>query len=346
MSTGKSREEFPDLPTDLRGHAESGALLEYNEVLLKACAADPRRRYQTARDLETDLALLQVGRSVRAKRRSQQRWGRIRVTAAVVGIIALGAFGLSVLQRESANRSSATKVDPQRQAEARGYLQNARIITGRSSSHLEGRKNNPRVIELLEKTIALDPDSGEAHAELALAYTLRLFLYAPEEKNLEEKAWLSVERALSLNSNLPSAYLARGRLKWTPSHHFPHGDAIDDFTYALALDPNLTEARHYRGLVYIHIGLLEEAMEDFTAAVALNPGNNGAHYRIGEAHLFGGDYQKALDKMETIDPDFNPDLRAAHISLALIGLGRKEEALRQPARLSRCPSRRCRWAGD
>jgi hypothetical protein len=35
-----------------------------------------------------------------------------------------------------------------------------------------------------------------------------------------------------------------------------------------------------------------------------------------------------LDKFETIDPDFNPDIRAAHIGLALIGLGRKEEALR------------------
>jgi serine/threonine protein kinase len=328
MSTGKRREEFPDLPTDLRGNAEGAALLEFNEVLLKACAAEARQRYQTARDLETDLALLEMGRSVRAKRAGQRRWKRIRVAAAIATVIALGSLGFRALQREFLHRNSGAQISRQNQAAAQAYLQNARIIAGRSSSHLEGKRNNPRVIELLENAVALDPNSGEAHADLALAYTIRLFVYAPEEKDLQEKAYLAVERALSLNPRLATAYLARGRLKWTPFHHFPHEDAIDDFAHALALDPNLAEARHYRGFVYMHIGLIEEAMQDFARAIALNPSNNGAHYRIGETHLFACEYQKALDKIETIDADFNPDIRAAHICLALIGLGRKEDALR------------------
>ena len=326
MGTGKRREQFPDLPTDLRENADGAALLEFNEVLLKACASDVRRRYQSAHELETDLALLEMGRSVRAKRSSQKRWASIKVAACVTTIVALALVGIWMVQRESSN--AGAKVSPESGAEAQAYVQNARILAGRSSSHLEGKENNPRVIELLEKAVTLDPGFAEAHAELALAYTIRLFVYAPEEKNLQEKAYLAMERALALNPKLPTAYLARGRLKWTPSHHFPHADAIDDFAHALALDPNLAEARHYRGLVYIHIGLLQEGMQDFTSAVALNPANNGAHYRIGETYLFGCEYQKALDKFETIDPDFNPDIRAAHIGLALIGLGRKEDALR------------------
>ena len=326
MGTGKRREQFPDLPTDLRENADGAALLEFNEVLLKACASDVRRRYQSAHELETDLALLEMGRSVRAKRSSQKRWASIKVAACVTAIVALALVGIWMVQRESSN--AGAKVSPESGAEAQAYVQNARILAGRSSSHLEGKENNPRVIELLEKAVTLDPGFAEAHAELALAYTIRLFVYAPEEKNLQEKAYLAMERALALNPKLPTAYLARGRLKWTPSHHFPHADAIDDFAHALALDPNLAEALHYRGLVYIHIGLLQEGMQDFTSAVALNPANNGAHYRIGETYLFGCEYQKALDKFETIDPDFNPDIRAAHIGLALIGLGRKEDALR------------------
>ena len=328
MATGKRREEFPDLPTDLREDADGAALLEFNEVLLKACAGDVRRRYQTAQELEADLALLEMGRSVRAKRSSQQRRVKIKIAACVAAAIALAWLGLSAVQREFQKRNSAANITPQKQSEARAFVQNARILAERSSSHLEGKQNNPRVIELLEKAIALDPGSAEAHADLALAYTIRLFVYAPEEKDLQEKAYLAMERALALNPKLPTAYLARGRLKWTPSHHFPHADAIDDFAHALALDPNLAEALHYRGLVYIHIGLLQEGMQDFTRAVALNPANNGAHYRIGETHLFGCEYQKALDKFETIDADFNPDIRAAHIGLALIGLGRKEDAFR------------------
>jgi serine/threonine protein kinase/lipoprotein NlpI len=328
MGTGKRRDQFPDLPTDLRGNAESAALLEFNEVLLKACAGDVRRRYQTAHELETDLALLEMGRSVREKRSGQQRWARIKVAAGIAAAMALGLAGVVVVQRQFSKGTSGGKVAAQSQAEAQAYLQNARIIAGRSSSHLEGKQNNPRVIELLEKAVTLDPALAEAHAELALAYTIRLFVYAPEEKKLQEKAYLAVERALSLNPSLATAYLARGRLKWTPFHHFPHEDAIDDFAHALALDPNLAEAHHYRGFVYMHIGLLEEAMQDFTRAITLNPSNNGAHYRIGETHLFACEYQKALDKFETIDPDFNPDIRAAHICLALIGLSRKEDALR------------------
>jgi serine/threonine protein kinase len=316
MATGKKRADFPDLPTDLRENPDRDALVEFNEVLLKACAADPRDRYQSAQELEADLAILEMGRSVRSQRAGQRRWAKLKLAAVAAAVIALACFAASKFQRK-----------PAAAAQSRTYLQNARIIAGRSSSHLEGKQNNPRVIELLEKAVALEPDLAEAHAELALAYTIRLFLFAPDEKNLQEKAYLSVERALSLNSNLPAAYLARGRLKWTPSHHFPHADAIEDFTHALKLDPKLGEALHYRGLVYIHVGLLEEGRQDFLDAVAVNPGNNGAHYRIGETYLLGCEFQKALDKLETIDADFNPDLRAAHICLALTGLGRHENAL-------------------
>lgn len=321
MSTGKRRDQFPDLPTDLRSNTESDALLEFNEIILKACAPDVRRRYQSARELEADLSLLDVGRSVRAKRHAQQRWKRLKVAAALAALIAMVFF---LFHLSGLNRDENAGVH----ALAQAYIQNARILARSSSSHLEGKQNNPRVIELLEKAVALDPAFGEAHAELALAYTIRLFLYAPEEKHLQEKAYLAVERALSLDSHLPAAYLARGRLKWTPSHHFPHEDAITDFSRALELDPNLAEARHYRGLVFIHAGLLEEGMQDFLTAIRLNPGNNGAHYRVGETYLFGCQYQNALDKIERIDPDFNPDLRAAHIALALIGLNRKEDALK------------------
>ena len=41
-----------------------------------------------------------------------------------------------------------------------------------------------------------------------------------------------------------------------PFQSFPHEDAIDDLKHALALDPNLDEARHYLGLVFVHVGLM------------------------------------------------------------------------------------------
>src|SRR6476646_2581951 len=211
--------------------------------------------------------------------------------------------------------------------DARALFQEAKVLAAHSSSHLEGRVNNPKVIALLEKAVKADPDFAEAYAELALAYVIRLFLYAPEEKELEAKAYLAVERALSLKPNLPVAYLARGRLKWTPFNHFPHEDAIKDFKHALALDPNLDETHHYLGLVFVHIGLIEEARAEFKAAIALNPSNNGAQYRLGETLFYEGKYREARNVLETIDADFNPDLKEYQLAWAMASTGQTEEAI-------------------
>jgi len=213
--------------------------------------------------------------------------------------------------------------------DARAFFQEAKVLAAHSSSHLEGRLNNPKVITLLEKTVKADPNFAEAQAELGLAYVIRLFLYAPEEKDLETKAYLAIDRALSLKPDLPVAYLARGRLKWTPFNHFPHEDAINDFRHALALDPNLDEARHYLGLVFVHVGLIEEARAEFKAAVALNPSNNGEQYRLGETLFYEGKFREARNVLETIDADFNPDLKEYQLGWATFSSGQRAEASRR-----------------
>ena len=45
-------------------------------------------------------------------------------------------------------------------------------------------------------------------------------------------------------------------------------------------------------------------------------------------HRPAGTFLHEMRARLTIDADFNPDIRAAHICLAMIGLGRKEDALR------------------
>jgi len=64
--------------------------------------------------------------------------------------------------------------------DARAFFQEAKVLAAHSSSHLEGRLNNPKVITLLEKAVKADPNFAEAQVELGLAYVNRLFLYAPE----------------------------------------------------------------------------------------------------------------------------------------------------------------------
>ena len=246
--------------------------------------------------------------------RLRQKKTRAAVAAALV-LLVLGAVAWQMFLKSP--------------PDARALFQSAKALSGHSSSHLEGRRNNPRVIQLLERAVKADPNFAEAHAELALAYVIRLFLYAPQDKKLEEKAYLAVDRALSLKPNLPVAYLARGRLKWTPFHHFPHEDAINDFKHALAMDPNLDEAHHYLGLVFLHVGLIEEARAEFTAAIASNPSNNGAQYRLGETLFYEGKFREARNVLETIDADFNPDLKEYQLAWALFSLGQTNQAIKR-----------------
>ncbi len=62
ISMGKDRLDFPAVATGLGALADKVELIQLNEVLLKACAADKAKRYATAEALRDDLARLQEGR--------------------------------------------------------------------------------------------------------------------------------------------------------------------------------------------------------------------------------------------------------------------------------------------
>src|ERR1022692_2348912 len=54
IAFGKDRQEFPQLPPDLQSHPDYAALLEINEIILKACETDSRLRYQGAEAIRND----------------------------------------------------------------------------------------------------------------------------------------------------------------------------------------------------------------------------------------------------------------------------------------------------
>jgi serine/threonine protein kinase len=89
MSTGRDRQEFPKLPVDLGEFDEPQDLLELNSVILKSCHRDQRHRYQSAKEMAADLALLQRGASVRRKRAVEQRFTLAKKIASAVVVLAL-----------------------------------------------------------------------------------------------------------------------------------------------------------------------------------------------------------------------------------------------------------------
>jgi serine/threonine protein kinase/formylglycine-generating enzyme required for sulfatase activity len=83
VSTGKDRLDFPELDSQLTGRPDKEQLLRLNDVLINACASDPRKRYRSAAEMHADLAMLAAGEVPRPK--------RSRVKYAVTALFLVGA---------------------------------------------------------------------------------------------------------------------------------------------------------------------------------------------------------------------------------------------------------------
>src|SRR5437867_5880711 len=66
--TGKDRLDFPEIDSQLSTRPVRERLLQLNDVLMKACANDPRKRYESAAEMHRDLAALERGVRARMSR--------------------------------------------------------------------------------------------------------------------------------------------------------------------------------------------------------------------------------------------------------------------------------------
>lgn len=58
ISTGKDRNEYPELPP-LKDNAEGRDLVQFNKIVLNACRTNPRQRYKSADELMIALLAFQ-----------------------------------------------------------------------------------------------------------------------------------------------------------------------------------------------------------------------------------------------------------------------------------------------
>lgn len=94
ISTGRDRTEFPAPGEDL-APGECSMWANLNEVLLRACEEDPKRRQRSAREMHDELRLVQAERPVRRLRALEHRQRllmRIGVISLLVGLVTLGAL--------------------------------------------------------------------------------------------------------------------------------------------------------------------------------------------------------------------------------------------------------------
>jgi serine/threonine protein kinase len=62
ISTGKDRNDYPELPSDLGTPTETQDLVKFNQIVIKACRTNPRQRYRDAEEMMSDLLAFQFHR--------------------------------------------------------------------------------------------------------------------------------------------------------------------------------------------------------------------------------------------------------------------------------------------
>jgi hypothetical protein len=85
--TGKDRLDFPEIDSQLSTRPDRERLLQLNDVLMKACANDPKKRYESAAEMHQDLAALERG-----ERPGKSR-AKILMAAVLILVLAMAGVG-------------------------------------------------------------------------------------------------------------------------------------------------------------------------------------------------------------------------------------------------------------
>jgi TolB-like protein/tetratricopeptide (TPR) repeat protein len=231
---------------------------------------------------------------------------------------------LAIAQHVRTRRPPSTLTRRSRPVHPEAYdaLLRARYLAVRTTD-----EDNRAAIALLERAIGLDAGFAPAHGELAAALVTRLAYVTPDETaELEQRAFAAAETALSLDPDVPEAFLARGDLLWSHSQRFAHERAVQEFRRALALRPNSDEAHRRLARVFVHLGFFDEAVQHASIALAINPSNAQALNSKAQATLWSGRDEDALTLLRAVPGPVLPELVEANTVFALLRLGRQDEA--------------------
>jgi len=160
--------------------------------------------------------------------------------------------------------------------------------------------------------------------ECAEAYINRGIAYA--KLNKHEQAIEDFSKAIALNPNLAEAYSNRGL---TYAELNKHERAIEDYDRAIALNTNFAEAYNNRGNAYAELNKYERAIEDYDRAIELKPALAGAYNNRGFAYAKLNKHERAIEDYDRAIK-LNPDFAEAYYNrgVAYAELNKHEQAIK------------------
>ena len=147
-------------------------------------------------------------------------------------------------------------------------------------------------IEMLEDATRLDPGFGDAWARLAEARVFMAGTFDPTPK-WYKKGEVAMRRALALDPTNAQAHCAHGRVLWTPLKGYKNRQALLALRESLRRSPGYHPALVWQCLIFLHVGMLQEAIDGLHKALATQPDDGFALTFLGQARMLQGDYGEA-----------------------------------------------------
>jgi serine/threonine protein kinase/tetratricopeptide (TPR) repeat protein len=158
--------------------------------------------------------------------------------------------------------------------------------------HAEVPANVDRAIDVLERSVALDPTFAMAQATLADAY-LRRYTRARDKEWLA-KADQMVHQSLNLDGRQAFVHLILGRVCRATGQL---DQAISEIQQAISMDPLNVSAYTNLALVYADAGRPADAEKAYLQAIRIRPGYWPAYSNLGVFYELRGEYAKALEPL-------------------------------------------------
>ena len=235
----------------------------------------------------------------------------------------------TLLRKEvGSDASGRAKADVESAVKGRGRdAESHRLhLQGRHLIERVTRQDVSRGIEYIKEALRVDPENARAWTELARAYLIGAgYGWMPLEEGVAV-AKEAVQRALTIEPDLPEGYIMLGRLQLTFLWDWKGADA--SFRRVQELVPGSAVGLHGAGILLENEGRTDEAIELYRLAVEQDPLSAGAYARLGKGLTSANRLAEAEAAYRTA-LELAPHRILMHTSLALslLAQGRAEEAL-------------------
>jgi len=192
--------------------------------------------------------------------------------------------------------------------------------------------NLGEALKAFEEAVQLDPSFAPAH--VGVAYTLQVlgnYGYLPA-RGARARAEASLDQALALDAQLPSAHAVRAYLRFMYDQQWP--EAERGLVHAIGLDPTDPESHAYYAIFLAAVGRAGEATRQLDRLREIDPYSAWSLAVTGLTWLMLGEFDRAAaEGLKAVE--IRPDAVLAHFvaGCALPEIGRANEGV---ALLERC----------